>query len=393
MIVPVVSLQQLAGKNGSAPSSELVSQTIVALKKWSLFGTVALTDVEVANNADSAAAPNRERQALSIAELETIVQTVGGSVDLEIKLRHSNRDSATDLAIALLNAGASKLLSDPNPANSAKPASTGNEFVEVPSECLLALSDPKKPINELPAGAQIELIQPTADQLSRYEQQRVDVLVGCDYLDQHPHLIADFFQKILVSDRPDGLWSTLIVDPLGLALGLAYSNYESLLDTITHRRGTYWSRSRNELWVKGATSGATQQLLGLRIDCDRDCLRLMVTQDPPGFCHRQTHTCFGGERTIQAVVDRLRERIESSDEKSFTKKLVRDPAMLQQKLIEEADELAAATTPEHIAFEAADVLYFSLVKMLSAGVKLEQVHQELARRMTRVVRRPNKLEP
>ncbi len=172
---------------------------------------------------------------------------------------------------------------------------------------------------------------------------------------------------------------------------MAYSSRESLLDAIVHRRGTYWSRSRDSLWIKGASSGALQRLTGIRMDCDRDCLRFQVIQDPPGFCHRETYSCFGKQRTIQSVIQRLCERIESADEQSFTKTLVNDPEMLRTKLLEEAQELSAAQTVDDITWEAADVLYFSLVKMLGQGVKLEQVYEELARRMNRVVRRKNKL--
>ena len=134
-------------------------------------------------------------------------------------------------------------------------------------------------------------------------------------LDSEPDLIADFLIARLKSDRPDGMWPTVICDQLGIALGLAYSNEASLRHAIATRNGTYWSRSRDELWVKGLTSGATQQLLGIRLDCDSDCLRFTVTQGPPGFCHKKTHTCFGEERSIATVLQRLAERIDSPDEK------------------------------------------------------------------------------
>jgi phosphoribosyl-ATP pyrophosphohydrolase len=228
--------------------------------------------------------------------------------------------------------------------------------------------------------------------LARLNLLGVDVLVDVALLHSQPELIADFFRRTLITDRPDGLWSTLVVDEMGLALGLAYSNYESLLDALTHRRGTYWSRSRGGLWIKGLTSGNTQRLIGVRVDCDRDCLRFQVTQDGSGFCHLSTYSCFGYERSIATVIDRLRGRCQSSDAGSFTRKLVNDPAMLQAKLLEEASELSAAVSKEEVAFEAADVMYFTLVKMLGAGVELSDVHRELARRMTRVIRRKNKLE-
>lgn len=76
----------------------------------------------------------------------------------------------------------------------------------------------------------------------------------------------------------------------------------------------------------------------------------------------------------------------------MTKRLVNEPELLQAKLLEEARELAEAQTTDEVAFEAADVMYFSLVKMLAKGVEMSEVHRELARRMTRVIRRQNKLE-
>jgi phosphoribosyl-ATP pyrophosphohydrolase/phosphoribosyl-AMP cyclohydrolase/histidinol dehydrogenase len=117
-----------------------------------------------------------------------------------------------------------------------------------------------------------------------------------------------------------------------------------------------------------------------------------VRQQPPGFCHRETHACFGRERNIQAVISRLNERILGQDKQSFTRTLANDAAMLQTKLLEEARELGEATSPDDIAWEAADVMYFALVKLVNAGVRLDDVYGELARRMNRIVRRPNKLE-
>lgn len=337
-----------------------LSKLIDSIRHWSLFGKITLTDVE----------------AFELDQLESMLKQVGGSVDVQIKI-DSPEEAAT---LALLNAGATKIICAESDASA---------LASVPPDRLAHLYDNRE--KTLTTGDQIEQADPTAKELAHLEEIGVDCLVDADLLRDQPDLIADFFSHTLVSDRPDGLWPTLIVDSLGLALGLAYSNRESLLDAIVHRRGTYWSRSRDSLWIKGASSGAMQQLLGIRVDCDRDCLRFQVVQDPPGFCHRETYSCFGKQRTIQSVVQRLCERIESADEKSFTKTLANDPEMLRKKLLEEAQELSDAESVDEIAWEAADVLYFSLVKMLSQGVKLEQVYEELARRMNRVVRRKNKL--
>ena len=150
------------------------------------------------------------------------------------------------------------------------------------------------------------------------------------------------------------------------------------------------------LWIKGETSGATQQLLGVRFDCDRDCLQFRVTQSAPGFCHRDTYTCFGKYRSIQTVMQRLIERINDSPIQNPS--LANLPMMRRcwrPNLLEEAKELSEASQTDdvcEIAWEAADVLYFSLVAMLKNGVTLDRVYDELARRMNRVVRRKNKLE-
>ena len=302
-------------------------QLVQMLRRWSLFGTVVLNSIDK----------------LDLEVLESIITQVGGSVDLWIEFEQPTEEPV----LALLNAGATAVLCKPEQVEA---------LAAVPSDRIIS-----HPPNH-----------------TKYFQ----------LLDSQPGWIVDQLAEKLTSDRPDGLWPTIIVDPLGQALGLAYSNRESLLDAITHRRGTYWSRSRNGLWIKGATSGATQQLLGIRLDCDGDCLRFQVTQDPPGFCHKNTHTCFGAQRSIEAVIQRLTERIESADEKSFTRRLINDSEMLQKKMLEEARELATANSLDEIAWEAADVFYFSLVKMIGSGVKLEQVYYELARRMNRVVRRP-----
>ncbi len=116
--------------------------------------------------------------------------------------------------------------------------------------------------------------------------------------------LADAIAAPLTSDRPDGLWPTIVCDERGLALGLAYSDRASLTRAIETRAGVYHSRKRG-LWVKGESSGATQDLLRVDLDCDRDCLRFTVRQRGAGFCHRDTYTCFGparGERALERTL-------------------------------------------------------------------------------------------
>jgi phosphoribosyl-ATP pyrophosphohydrolase len=198
--------------------------------------------------------------------------------------------------------------------------------------------------------------------------------------------LAEAFAAPLKSDRPDGLWPTVVVDERGLALGLCYSDLASLRAALERGQGVYHSRSRG-LWIKGATSGATQELLRIDADCDRDCLRFMVRQQPPGFCHLHTRTCWGEESGLGALARRLAERRTAAPAGSYTARLFADPALLGAKLREEANELAAAEARAEVIHEAADVLYFTLTQLARHDVDLAEVERALDRRALKITRR------
>ena len=86
----------------------------------------------------------------------------------------------------------------------------------------------------------------------------------------------------LHSDRADGLFPTAVTDERGICLGLVYSNHESIETALKTGSGVYWSRSRNKLWIKGAESGDTQELISIRWDCDADALQFVVRQKGDG---------------------------------------------------------------------------------------------------------------
>jgi phosphoribosyl-ATP pyrophosphohydrolase/phosphoribosyl-AMP cyclohydrolase/histidinol dehydrogenase len=361
MIVPKINIAP-----NQATDSGAESQLVEQVKHWGFLGSVC---VNLEGNCE-----NHNR-----SFLQQVIRKTAGYCDLLLDAESLEEKTALDF----LNNGVSMLIRNPQ---------THFQWPTIPDDRVIDWSlDPAA----AKVGDRVEYWSEMTDDLLTPEQLgnlielKKNVLIDSTQLSQQPGLIAD---SILCSVRKDqnGLVPTVICDPLGIALGLAYSNAESLRHAVATRQGAYWSRSRNELWVKGKTSGATQKLLGIRIDCDRDCLRFTVTQDPPGFCHRKTHTCFGEERSIATVIQRLGERIESANEKSFTRKLATDAAFLKSKLLEEAKELSEASQQDdkhEVAWEAADVLYFSLVAMLKNGVGLDEVYAELARRMNRVVRR------
>ena len=192
----------------------------------------------------------------------------------------------------------------------------------------------------------------------------------------------------LAKGLDDRLWATVVRDEAGLSLGLVWSTRESLEAAVSQRRGVYWSRSRDELWVKGESSGATQNLLRVDLDCDRDALCFTVRQAGTGFCHTGQRGCWPTPFGLSALGRTLQQRRDMvGDLNSGTARLFSDPALLRSKLLEEAAELSEAETPSEVTHEAADLIYFALVAAARSGVSVEDISGELGRRHQRVRRR------
>ena len=225
----------------------------------------------------------------------------------------------------------------------------------------------------------------TPEEIAELDRAQADAQVGMALYSGRMSL-ADAIGAPLTSDRPDGLWPTVVVDEAGRALGLAYSNGESLRAAVDERRGIYHSRKRG-LWRKGESSGAGQELLRVDLDCDRDTLRFTVRQAGAGFCHLETRTCWGDDGGLARLERRLLDRLRNAPADSYTGRLLREPGLLDAKLREEAGELCDARTDDEVTWEAADVLYFTLVKLVQSGVSLESVERELDARALRVHRR------
>lgn len=194
------------------------------------------------------------------------------------------------------------------------------------------------------------------------------------------------------SDRPDGLWPTVVCDERGAALGLVYSDAESVREAVKTQRGVYHSRKRG-LWTKGESSGQIQELLRITPDCDRDALRFTVHQHGGGFCHEGTRSCWGDEGGLPKLLRLVAARRDEAPAGSYTRRLFEEPGLLGAKLVEEAGELAEAAKPADVAWEAADVLYFTACAMARAGVSLEQVEAELDRRALKLTRRQGDAKP
>ncbi|KAG0002414.1 trifunctional histidinol dehydrogenase [Entomortierella chlamydospora] len=224
----------------------------------------------------------------------------------------------------------------------------------------------------------------------------VDALLSSDILStdhQEGKLnIGEAFMATVVSDRADGLFPTVVVDEQGISLGLVYSSLESVVESFRTRQGVYFSRSRG-LWHKGASSGSTQDLIKVHVDCDSDAIQFTVHQHGTGFCHNNIRGCFGPSSGIAHLNQTLESRKISAPAGSYTQRLFKDSNLVKSKIMEEAEELCEAKTPEDIAWETADLIYFALVKCVANGVTLRDVEQQLENRSRKITRRPGHAKP
>ncbi len=171
----------------------------------------------------------------------------------------------------------------------------------------------------------------------------------------------------------------------GEVLMLAYANREALEKTLAGGELVLWSRSRAELWHKGATSGNTQRVVALFADCDRDAILALVEPAGPA-CHTGDWTCFGGLPTLPALAEVLDDRFENMPEGSYTTRLLSDLNLRTKKLGEEAVELATACAlADHVRAteEAGDLVYHALVACRALGISASEVLGVLEGRLKR----------
>jgi phosphoribosyl-ATP pyrophosphohydrolase/phosphoribosyl-AMP cyclohydrolase len=176
----------------------------------------------------------------------------------------------------------------------------------------------------------------------------------------------------------------------GEVLTLAYTNAEALAATRRTGELHLWSRSRDELWHKGATSGNTQKVRAIRYDCDGDALLALVEPAGPA-CHTGERTCFyRGElepaaphEVLPGLERTIAERAGGAPEGSYTARLLADPPFVGEKVQEEAEEVARAAreeSDERVGEEAADVLYHLAVLLRSRGLSLADAEEVLRER-------------
>lgn len=186
----------------------------------------------------------------------------------------------------------------------------------------------------------------------------------------------------------DGLIAAIVRDyATGATLTLAWMNEEALRKTQESGETWFWSRSRSELWHKGATSGNTQRVVSIKADCDRDALLIDVEPRGPA-CHTGEYSCFGDQSNdrldLRGLMDVLRQRRAERPEKSYSAYLFNSGIdKILKKIGEEASEViiaAKGTDRERVVSEVADLVYHVAVLMVDQSIDWSDVGAELQRR-------------
>ncbi len=175
-------------------------------------------------------------------------------------------------------------------------------------------------------------------------------------------------------------------------LMVAYMNRESLKISMETGKTCFWSRSRQELWTKGETSGNYQHIVSITADCDLDTLKVVVEKDGPA-CHTGAETCFfnpvyqseeKSDFTMDALMELIRGRKTNPQEGSYTTYLFRKGLdKILKKIGEESTEVIIAAKdndPKETIYEISDLVYHVMVMMIEQGISLEDIRRELASR-------------
>jgi len=193
--------------------------------------------------------------------------------------------------------------------------------------------------------------------------------------------LEDAFCACVNFQKGGGVVPTVVQDEdTKQVLMLAYSNEDSLKKSLETGKATYFSRSRNELWTKGETSGNTQELTGARFDCDGDTILFTVKQKG-NACHLERYSCFEDrDFTLQELYEVILDRKEKMPEKSYTTKLFSNDFYLKRKIMEEAFETVNFECGDGLEWESADLIYHLMVFMTKNNVTPRDIINNLSSR-------------
>ncbi len=219
----------------------------------------------------------------------------------------------------------------------------------------------------------------SVEEICELEKLHCDVQLGMALYTNKVNLTDAFVACLNFEKMP--LIPVIAQSVNGEVLMQGFANEQAFRKTFDSKKLTFWSRSRNELWTKGETSGNFLNVVRLRADCDRDCVLATVIPSGPS-CHTGSWTCFttdpGEKSSMGRLYDVIADRFANPRPGSYTATL--DDKRVREKVEEEAEELCEAEGRDEVIWEAADLLYFVNVLMYKEGVTWKDVYDELDKR-------------
>lgn len=221
----------------------------------------------------------------------------------------------------------------------------------------------------------------TIDEILELEKMDISCQLGMSIYTGKINLEEAFCACLDFNKSQDGLIPTVVQDKdTKQVLMLAYSNKESVLKSLTTGKATYYSRSRQELWTKGESSGNTQELISAKFDCDRDTILYKVNQTG-NACHLNRYSCFEDKDfCINDLYKLILDRKNKMPEGSYTTKLFNNEFYLKRKIMEEAFESVNFEFGDGLGWEAADLIYHLLVFMAKHNITPNDITNNLASR-------------
>lgn len=214
--------------------------------------------------------------------------------------------------------------------------------------------------------------------ISRFEKENISVIIDCEYY-ENKEKMTETFCKCLDFEKRYGYLPTIVQDyETKQVLMLAYSNLDSLKQALNTQKGTYFSRSRKKIWIKGETSGNTQGLVKARYNCDKDAILFFVRQTG-NACRHGKYSCFSEKDIeINSLYNDILNKKRLLPDKALTTKLFEDEYVLKKKLMEKAFDLINYEKNSSLETEAAQLTYLLLTFMAAHNITPKDVLNKLS---------------
>ena len=214
--------------------------------------------------------------------------------------------------------------------------------------------------------------------ISHFEKENISVIIDCEYY-ENKEKMTEAFCQCLDFEKRYGYLPTIVQDyETKQVLMLAYSNLDSLKQALNTQKGTYFSRSRKKIWIKGETSGNIQGLVKARYNCDKDAILFFVRQTG-NACRHGKYSCFSEKDIeINSLYNDILNKKRLLPDKALTTKLFEDEFVLKKKLMEKAFDLINYEKNSSLETEAAQLTYLLLTFMAAHNITPKDVLNKLS---------------